>query len=372
MTTAQTLAPIGVRSPCNVAKQKTIGQSKWDILKTVEDIRVPLGLKGTSIALLRAMISFLRVDRIEAVRDDAHICFASNAALAKRAHVSVQTVERHITKLVSLGLLSRRSSANGKRWARRDRQGAVVYATGLSLMPLVERHREFLTMAHKYLDQQTQLTVLRDKCSVALMKLKEIFGEDGQETLLAKARNLLRRQPKQEPLEQLLEEITFTITAITGSETDNLTATDNADEGHKETNKIQFVKNRQIEIDVTQAEMQHAFPKLCAELTYARSQSDCERIMTDLACYLKLRDIWHDLTEQGPAIRFMVLGYLLERMDSISNHRGYAMSITKKLGEGDMDWRSLLKRPTQQNRTFSAKTAIDGPSQRSPRSSLQV
>ena len=351
MTTVHTLTPAGVRSSCNVTGANSFGQNKWNVLRTIEDIRVPLGLKGTSIALLRAMISFLRVDRIEAVRDDAHICFASNAALAKRAHVSVQTVERHITKLVSLGLLSRRSSANGKRWARRDRQGEVIYATGLSLMPLIKRYPEFIHMANQHLDEQARLTVLRDKCAGALAKLKEVLEDGMQHSLLAKARNLLRRRPTREPLEQLLEEISATLAGFPNPETHKLRVKDTPNEGHKETNKIRFVKDKEIDDEVTHAEMQRAFPKLCAELTYAKSQSDCQRIMAELAAYLNLKNTWHDLTQQGPAISFMVLGYLLERVEAISNHRGYAMSLEKKLREGEMDWRSLLKRPMRQSQT---------------------
>ena len=118
------------------------------------------------------MISFLRVDHVDATRDDGHICFASNASLAKRAHVSVQTVERHVAKLVSLGLLNRRSSGNGKRWARRDRQCSIVLATGLSLLPLAERHPEFLRMAQDHQDQRDELGRLRDMCSAALSELK--------------------------------------------------------------------------------------------------------------------------------------------------------------------------------------------------------
>ena len=133
---------------------------------------------------------------IDAARDDGHICFASNASLAKRAHVSVQTVERHIAKLVSLGLLSRRSSGNGKRWARRDRHGSIILATGLSLLPLAERYPEFLRMAQEHKDLKGELARLRDMCSAALSDLKaRLLPSTWDEGLLTRARNLLRRQP---------------------------------------------------------------------------------------------------------------------------------------------------------------------------------
>jgi DNA-binding MarR family transcriptional regulator len=188
MKTIQGMAPAGARPSRKATGQRVTAQSKWQLLKTIEDIREPLGLKGTSISLLRAMISFLRVDHVDATRDDGHICFASNASLAKRAHVSIQTVERHIAKLVSLGLLTRRSSGNGKRWARRDRQGSVVLATGLSLLPLAERYPEFLRMAQDYQDLKNELGRLRDMCSAAMSNLKaHLMPANRDEGLLSKA-----------------------------------------------------------------------------------------------------------------------------------------------------------------------------------------
>ena len=160
------LAPNGAHSPSYSAGQQDIAPSKWSLLQVIEDIREPLGLKGTSISLLRAMISFIKGDQITAARDDGHICFASNVALAKRTHVSVQTVERHISKLVSLGLLTRRSSANGKRWARRDTSGRIVLATGLSLMPLSMRFAEFVQINQTHKERVANLAILRDKCAI--------------------------------------------------------------------------------------------------------------------------------------------------------------------------------------------------------------
>lgn len=334
----------------NLTKQRGIAQSKWHILKTIEDIREPLGLKGTSIALLRAMISFLRVERIEALSDDAHVCFASNAALAKRAHVSIQTVERHIAKLVGLGLLSRRSSGNGKRWARRDRHGNVVLATGLSLLPLVERHAEFTQMAHTHQDQKLALTVLRDKCAAALSRLKDVIGREVTTPLMARARNLLRRQPQTDPLAQLLDEISQEIARVTGSNTEDLMGPAPEIEGHKETINTQLVKKENPKIEVCQDQMQRAFPKLCAELRTAKNQSACRAIMADLARQMNLGDTWYALVDMGPALSFMALGYLLERIDTISNHRGYAMKLLEGLQNNTLEWQSLLHKPRRADR----------------------
>ena len=341
------MAPTGARSSRKSTGQGGIAQSKWQLLKTIEDIREPLGLKGTSISLLRAIISFLRVDHVDASRDDGHICFASNASLAKRAHVSVQTVERHIAKLVSLGLLSRRSSGNGKRWARRDRHGNIVLATGLSLLPLAQRYPEFLRMAQDHQDLKHELARLRDMCSAALSELKaRLLPESWDEGLLTKARNLLRRQPDKQALSDLLGEITVEISKISSAGPTELRANAPEIEGHKDTSKTQFVEEEtSFQIEVDQDQMERAYPRLCAELRFAKNQEDCRRLMDDLAGYLNLGNTWFAIKDLGPALSFMILGYLLERTETISNHRGYAFKLCQDLSNKSLDWRSLLKRP---------------------------
>ena len=293
------------------------------------------------------MISYLRVDHVDATRDDGHICFASNASLAKRAHVSIQTVERHIAKLVYLDLLKRRSIGNGKRWARRNRQGSIVLATGLSLLPLAERYPEFLRMAQDHQDHQNELGQLRDLCSAALSNLKAHFKPaNWDEDFILKARNLLRRQPDKQALSDLLDEITAKISKIGSEEPNNLRATAPEIEGHKETSKTQYVKEETFfQIEVGQEEMERAYPRLCAELRFAKNQEDCRRLLDDIAGYLNLGNTWFSIKDLGPALSFMILGYLMERTETISNHRGYAFKLSQDLANKSLDWRTLLKKP---------------------------
>ena len=218
------------------------------------------------------MISFVGGDQIAADQDDHHICFASNAAIAKRTHVSVQTVERHISTLVELGLIRRVMSANGKRWARRDRQGRVVTATGLSLMPLSERHAEFIQEAQRHADRVLEFTVLRDKVSAALARLRELVANDTAiSDLMTTVRNALRRKPDANVLSELLAEISVEISEITQTDTENLRASDNEFEGHKEDSLNPEVKKDKLsQIQVSQDQMERSFPRLCSELRFAK------------------------------------------------------------------------------------------------------
>lgn len=345
MKTITGLVPNGAHSSRYSAGQRDIALSKWSLLQVIEDIREPLGLKSTSISLLRAMISFINGDHISAAQDDGHICFASNVALAKRTHVSVQTVERHITKLVSLGLLSRRSSANGKRWARRDTSGRVVLATGLSLIPLSTRHSEFIKINQMYKEHVTNLTILRDKCAIALASLKRhLPTRSDLDTLFKTARNLLRRRATEEALTALLKDITSQIQEVTPDQTDNLRDTPPENEGHKEPHLNQSVKEEDsFKIEVGPDQMERAYPRLCAELRTARNQADCERGMGDIANHLDLGDLWFDIKKLGPTKTFMTLGYILERIERIEKPRGYAFHLLQGLTNGSIAWETLLK-----------------------------
>lgn len=347
MTAVLNAAPIGANLRKTSARQETCARNKWQLLKVIEDIREPLGLKATSISVLRAMLSFIRSDEITANKDEQHICFASNAALAGRAHVSVQTIERHIMKLVELGLLSRRSSSNGKRWARRNHNGEIVLATGLSLLPLVRRYAEFQRMELTHKSRVHELTMLRDECSAALAKLKACcLNTAVLDTLKGRAQKLFRRKANGDALRSLLIDIKSVIGENEQLETDELRGTDPKIEGHKETDLNPSVEKKSpISIDVSSEQMERAYPKLCAELRYARSPHDCQRHMDDLATQLHLGALWLEIKSLGPALSFMILGYLLERIESIDRPQAYAKTLVAGLSIRHLDWRSLLKRP---------------------------
>ncbi|MFW8642788.1 helix-turn-helix domain-containing protein [Rhizobium beringeri] len=64
------------------------------------------------------------------------IVFPSNAQLSIRARgMTAATLRRHLAGLVDAGLILRKDSANGKRFARRDRAGEGLRR--LSALPLV-------------------------------------------------------------------------------------------------------------------------------------------------------------------------------------------------------------------------------------------
>ena len=62
--------------------------------------------------------------------------FPSNDQLSLRAHgMAPATLRRHLAVLVHCGLLIRRDSPNGKRYARKGQGGTIESAFGFDLMP---------------------------------------------------------------------------------------------------------------------------------------------------------------------------------------------------------------------------------------------
>jgi replication initiation protein RepC len=76
--------------------------------------------------------------------EDDLIVFPSSAQLALRAHgMPPATLRRHVTVLVECGLIVRRDSPNGKRYARKGQGSAIEQAFGFDLTPLLARAAEF-------------------------------------------------------------------------------------------------------------------------------------------------------------------------------------------------------------------------------------
>lgn len=348
---------VGVSSLTSSAGQGAIAPTKWQLLTLVERTRETLALKGTSISLLRAMLSLLPTDQISNERDDFHICFASNATLAQRAHVSIQTVERHISHLVAVGLVERLSSANGKRWARRDQAGRIIVAAGISVLPLQERADELARMAREVEEKDALLKTLRAKCAALVARIKRANRTCEQiSDLLTDAARTLRRKLEHSNLVTLLMRLTQAVHNLLekSSSTNELRDTNSQTEGHKETPLNRSVEDTDTNAEeITPAAMERSYPKLCAYLRTARTGRECQWRMDRAAAELGLGPMWANICHLGPRVQFMILGYLYERVDRINSPKAYAGYLIKKLKSNDLFLRQLLVEPARHRRAVS-------------------
>jgi replication initiation protein RepC len=134
---------------------------KWALLDDLRRARAVLGVTDRDLAVLHALLSFLPGKALE--DDRPLVVFPSNAALSDRAHgMAESTLRRHLAALVSAGLIWRRDSPNGKRYARRDCAGALAQAFGFDLRPLLCRAPEIAAAAAETEAAARRLRLLRE------------------------------------------------------------------------------------------------------------------------------------------------------------------------------------------------------------------
>lgn len=137
--------------------------SKWAVLRSISDARMRLGVSDRAVAVLHAMLSFVQGDDIKV----GEVVFPSNATLSARAHgMAAPTLRRHIAQLVERGLVIRRDSPNGKRYARKGDDGTIALAFGFELTPLVVRGAEFERMAAELARDRRLLKETREKVTL--------------------------------------------------------------------------------------------------------------------------------------------------------------------------------------------------------------
>lgn len=141
--------------------------NKWKVFRDASEARERLGLQDRSLAVLDALLSFHPDNDLK--QDGQLIVFPSNQQLTLRAHgIAGATLRRHLALLVEAGLISRKDSANGKRYARKDKGGDIESAFGFDLSPLLMRAEELALIAQDVVEarmifrrEKENLTILR-------------------------------------------------------------------------------------------------------------------------------------------------------------------------------------------------------------------
>jgi replication initiation protein RepC len=121
---------------------------KWQIFRAICTARPWLGVSERALAVLNALLSFHPETTLTG--EDQLIVFPSNEQLCLRTHgMPASTLRRLLVVLVDAGLIVRRDSPNGKRYARKGRGGEIKLAFGFDLAPLVVRADEFERLAEE-------------------------------------------------------------------------------------------------------------------------------------------------------------------------------------------------------------------------------
>ncbi|MEP3437025.1 MAG: plasmid replication protein RepC [Hoeflea sp.] len=138
---------------------------KWKVFRSIREARDLLGATDRSLAILNALLSFHRDSELSG--DGTLIVWPSNEQLMARANgMPPTTLRRHLAVLVNCGLIIRRDSPNGKRFARKGRGGEVEQAYGFDLSPIVARAEEFEQLAEAVQAEKKAFKVSKERLTL--------------------------------------------------------------------------------------------------------------------------------------------------------------------------------------------------------------
>jgi len=147
---------------------------KWRVFRDIADARTRLGLQDRALAVLNALLSFLPAAELS--NEKNLIVFPSNAQLSARANgMAGTTLRKNLASLVDAGIIIRKDSPNGKRYARKDEDGDIADAYGFSLAPLLARASEFAALALDVVREQRRFRMAKDRLTIVRRDVRKLI-----------------------------------------------------------------------------------------------------------------------------------------------------------------------------------------------------
>jgi DNA-binding transcriptional ArsR family regulator len=217
---------------------------KWQILRDLTTARARFGLSDRDITLLQALLSFHPGARLDA--SEPLVIHPSNETICARANgMPCSTMRRHLARLVEAGLLVRRDSPNGKRYARRIAGTKIAF--GFDLSPLLHRAAAIADEAASARALEQQRKALRETASLLRRDLTALveFGAaehsdplwDAFSDLARLTARQLRRKLDVDTLRDMVLELHNAVaraTALFASVAPEMSSNDARNEQHKQ------------------------------------------------------------------------------------------------------------------------------------------
>ncbi|MGN7755162.1 plasmid replication protein RepC [Sinorhizobium sp. 22678] len=164
-----------VRSQLEVAESKpTARVEKWKVFRDVCEARERFGLQDRALAVLDALLTFYPETELDL--EQGLVVFPSNGQLSVRAHgITGTTLRRHLAALVEAGLIQRRDSPNGKRYAHRNHDGEIEQAFGFDLAPLAARAAEFAAIAQDVVAERTRFRRVKEALTICRRDVRKLI-----------------------------------------------------------------------------------------------------------------------------------------------------------------------------------------------------
>ena len=184
MDTTYVTTPVG-RRPMTLAMMlaqrkasalpKGESRNKWKLFRSVCEARRELEVTDRALTVLDALLTFLPEDEMST--STSLVVFPSNVQLSIRARgMTPATLRRHLAMLVDAGLIARKDSPNGKRYARRGRGGEIDEAFGFNLAPLLARAEEIERLAARIQLDRERLRIAKERVSICRRDIAKLIS----------------------------------------------------------------------------------------------------------------------------------------------------------------------------------------------------
>lgn len=355
---------------------------KWTVFRAICEAKERLGLTDRALAVLNALLSF---HPETALSGDNLVVFPSNEQLMLRAHgMPPATLRRCLAALVDAGVIVRRDSPNGKRYARKGRDGAIAQAFGFDLSPLPARAAEFEALAEGVRAEQRALKLARERITLCRRDIAKMIatgieegvptggaGEGGWAELHARYRTIVGRIPRRatlaelEPVADELSRLADRILNLLEShvKTSNSSANESQDERHiQNSNPKPKTKSEPASKEAAAPAPQPPAPKAAETVFPLGMVLDA---CPDIADYARggivnWRDLvatavlvctilgvspsaWEEAVEvMGERQAATVVAAILQRGEAISSAGGYLRELTRKAQAGQFTLGPML------------------------------
>jgi replication initiation protein RepC len=360
---------------------------KWQIFRAICTARPRLGVSERALAVLNALLSFHPETTLTGEED--LIVFPSNEQLCLRTHgMPPSTLRRQLAVLVDAGLIVRRDSPNGKRYARKGRGGEITFAFGFDLAPLVARAGEFERMAEEIEAEARAVRLAKERITLCRRDIAKMIAtgiEEGVPTrragqgpanwqeVHATFRGLVEgisRTARLQELEEAAEALSSLADDILNLLENQVKLANMSDnESHNERHKQNSNPNPPIEFEPSLQKGRAARPEpdpqpaVVAERAYPLGMvlSACP----DIVDYAKGGVAnWRDFLATASVVRPMlgispsaweeaqavmgetqaaiVVACLLQRSSAIQSAGGYLRELTRKAGAGEFSLGPIL------------------------------
>ena len=360
---------------------------KWKVYQAICAGKDRLGVTERALAVLNALLTF---HPETVLTGDNLVVFPSNEQLAKRANgMAPSTLRRHLGVLVDAGVIIRRDSPNGKRYARKDRAGGVEMAFGFDLGPLVARMEEFDRLAEQVAADERAYKLARERVSLCRRDIAKMIATGIDENVPTRSRTgqgpadwseahalfrgILARLPRNPTLPQIetvAEELTLLADEVlslleTHTKLQNSSANESQSERHIQSSK----PNLSIDPEPATEEGRTKSPSQSSLSTTSKGVFPLSMVLDacpDIADYAKGGAIanWRDFLATATVIRPMlgispsawedaesalgeapaaiVVACMLQRTEAIHSAGGYLRELTRKAEAGEFSIGPML------------------------------